>query len=208
MADWQIATSRPYGELYDRIDDVWGSTPGRLMSGVLGLSMKGHAVDLGCGEGRNTFAMVAQGFTVLAVDCDPVAIQRLDQRRTDLVRSDSVVSMCSKSSVVYGMTHFQIVLAYGLLHCLDDAELDDLLVFCGKQAPGTVFAGSALTSELPIPNGHGTVDLYLRSANSYRQALTRNFDVAYWETGTITESHEPVVGRHTHSSAWFIARVR
>ena len=37
----------------------------------------GFAVDLGCGQGRDTFAMLELGWRVLAIDAEPAAIQRL-----------------------------------------------------------------------------------------------------------------------------------
>jgi len=41
------------------------------------------AVDLGCGDGRDTIELLRRGWSVLAIDSEPGAIERL-QRRPDL----------------------------------------------------------------------------------------------------------------------------
>ena len=38
------------------------------------------AVDLGCGDGRDTVALLARGWRVLAIDAEPAAIERLSAR--------------------------------------------------------------------------------------------------------------------------------
>jgi SAM-dependent methyltransferase len=43
-----------------------------------------RAVDLGCGEGRNTEALLKAGFEVVAVDCNPRAIELLNERMAKL----------------------------------------------------------------------------------------------------------------------------
>ena len=45
------------------------------------------AVDLGCGEGRDTVELLRRGWRVLAIDAEPVAIARL-QNREDLVNAE------------------------------------------------------------------------------------------------------------------------
>ena len=37
----------------------------------------GFGVDLGCGQGRDTFAMLERGWRVLAIDAEPEAVERL-----------------------------------------------------------------------------------------------------------------------------------
>ncbi len=41
---------------------------------------RGHAVDLGCGDGRDTIELVRRGWSVLAIDAEPEAIARLIAR--------------------------------------------------------------------------------------------------------------------------------
>ena len=52
----------------------------------------GFGVDLGCGQGRDTFAMLERGWRVLAIDAEPEAIERLRARAGDEPRLETRVA--------------------------------------------------------------------------------------------------------------------
>jgi SAM-dependent methyltransferase len=52
----------------------------------------GFAVDLGCGQGRDTFAMLQRGWHTLALDAHPEAIARLRERAPDEPRLETRVA--------------------------------------------------------------------------------------------------------------------
>lgn len=52
----------------------------------------GFGVDLGCGQGRDTFAMLKRGWCVLAIDAEPEAIERLRARAGDEPRLETRVA--------------------------------------------------------------------------------------------------------------------
>jgi SAM-dependent methyltransferase len=52
----------------------------------------GFAVDLGCGQGRDTFEMLRRGWRVLAIDAEPEAIARLRARAGDEPRLQTLVA--------------------------------------------------------------------------------------------------------------------
>ena len=61
-----------------------------LEKAVTLLGHKGHALDLGCGAGRDTRYLLSQGWHVTAVDSDPAAIailRELPQERLRVVQS-------------------------------------------------------------------------------------------------------------------------
>ena len=75
-------TSAPWRAFYDR---TGGRAPRRTLALALDLfgaapPAAGRAVDLGCGAGRDTVAMLARGWRVLAVDAEPAAIAGLRAR--------------------------------------------------------------------------------------------------------------------------------
>src|SRR5579863_6394315 len=75
-SDWQ--------EYYERTK---GGAPRRTLSAALAAfgevpSMR-TAVDLGCGDGRDTTELLRRGWHVLAIDAEPAAIERL-RRRADI----------------------------------------------------------------------------------------------------------------------------
>ena len=52
----------------------------------------GSAVDLGCGAGIDTLAMLDRGWTVLAIDAEPEAIERMRRRAGDNPALDTQLS--------------------------------------------------------------------------------------------------------------------
>ena len=67
-------------EYYER---TAGRPPRRTLLAALerfGPSAGRRAVDLGCGDGRDTVALLQQGWQVLAIDAEPAAIERLGAR--------------------------------------------------------------------------------------------------------------------------------
>ena len=61
-----------------------GARPrGQLLDVLATFAEPGSAVDLGCGSGIDTLAMLDRGWTVLAIDAQPEAIERLRTRAGD-----------------------------------------------------------------------------------------------------------------------------
>src|SRR5215472_6898326 len=53
------------------------------------------AVDLGCGDGRDTIELLRRGWRVIAIDSEPQAIERLETRR-DLPRRVALTAICAR----------------------------------------------------------------------------------------------------------------
>jgi SAM-dependent methyltransferase len=53
------------------------------------------AVDLGCGDGRDTIELLRRGWSVLAIDAEPAAIERL-QARPDLPKGALLSCLCQR----------------------------------------------------------------------------------------------------------------
>lgn len=54
-----------------------------------------HAVDLGCGDGRDAVELLRRGWQVLAIDAEPAALERLS-RRTDLPAGAALETRCQR----------------------------------------------------------------------------------------------------------------
>ena len=71
--------SRQWDERYSGDELVWTSTPNQfLVAEVVGLPA-GRAVDLACGEGRNSIWLTEQGWEVTGVDFSPVGLAKAKQ---------------------------------------------------------------------------------------------------------------------------------
>jgi SAM-dependent methyltransferase len=78
------------------LDAVKGRPPrDTLLLALDKFAEPGFAVDLGCGDGRDTVEMLRRGWRVLAIDSEPEAIRRLEARE-DLENRDNLTTLCAK----------------------------------------------------------------------------------------------------------------
>jgi SAM-dependent methyltransferase len=59
------------------LENIGSPTPSGILSKYLSRSPKGHALDIACGNGRNSIFLAQQGFKVDAVDISKVALGQL-----------------------------------------------------------------------------------------------------------------------------------
>jgi SAM-dependent methyltransferase len=79
----------------DYYDATAARPPRRTLLDALGrFASPGFAVDLGCGDGRDTVELLRRGWSVLAIDSEPAAIERL-LARPDLPR-DRLETRCDR----------------------------------------------------------------------------------------------------------------
>jgi len=66
-----------WNQRYGESELVWGSDPNRFVAEAFGeVAPAGQALDLACGEGRNTIWLAEKGWTATGVDFSQVAIER------------------------------------------------------------------------------------------------------------------------------------
>lgn len=111
-----------YDDGYRKCSCFWGTSPGSLVRNFLSnvKAVRGLKVaDLGCGEGKNAAAFAAAGAEVTAVDCSEFALKNarssFSSAKVNWVLSDA-------GSFLKRAEEFDIVLMYGLLHCLRSEE--------------------------------------------------------------------------------------
>jgi SAM-dependent methyltransferase len=61
---------------YEAKGALWGAEPNQFLAEIATLLEPGTALDLGCGQGRNSFWLASRGFTVTGLDLSPVAIEQ------------------------------------------------------------------------------------------------------------------------------------
>lgn len=111
-----------YDEGYTACDCFWGTSPGSLIASFIEehRDLRGMRVlDLGCGEGKNAAAFARCGASVIAVDCSAKAISNGQRAFQDLriewLVSDALTYLAKKEL-------FDVVVLYGLAHCLSSPE--------------------------------------------------------------------------------------
>jgi tellurite methyltransferase len=116
-----------YDAGYRQCACFWGTSPSRL---VVWLSrtedLKGSDVlDLGCGEGKNATFLARQGCNVEAWDISQSALANgmamWPSARVKWLHRDAITIADEARS-------FDIVIAYGLLHCLRRSSIDSVIV--------------------------------------------------------------------------------
>ena len=69
-------TSQQWDERYSGDELVWTSTPNQFLVAEAVELPAGRAVDVACGEGRNSIWLAEQGWTVTGVDFSPVGLAK------------------------------------------------------------------------------------------------------------------------------------
>lgn len=117
-----------YDDGYAVCPCFWGHEPGSLIAEIFKIypSMNGMRVlDAGCGEGKNAHAMAMRGAGVVAIDCSERALENGRSAFSD----ENIDWRCDDvRSVRLGRETFDVVIAYGLFHCLrDETQIADLV---------------------------------------------------------------------------------
>jgi SAM-dependent methyltransferase len=68
--------SRFWDERYDTADMIWTTDANRFLVEIAGGLEPGRALDLACGEGRNTVWLAERGWTATGVDFSPVGLAK------------------------------------------------------------------------------------------------------------------------------------
>jgi SAM-dependent methyltransferase len=61
---------------YEAKGALWGAEPNQFLAEIAEDLEPGTALDLGCGQGRNSFWLASRGFSVTGLDLSPVAIDQ------------------------------------------------------------------------------------------------------------------------------------
>lgn len=118
-------------------DSFWGAEPARLVREMYserkcnGL----RVLDLGCGEGKNAAFLAERGAEVRAVDCSDRALD--NARKLWGPRIDASVSWelneASEVATQLRSESVDVVIMYGLLHCLSSRdEVAELVLACQR----------------------------------------------------------------------------
>lgn len=91
-----------------------------------GINENSRLLELGCGEGRDAFPLLAKGYRLLATDISPEAIDFAKNKRPEFTNSFSVLDC------IYGQLNEKVdfIYAVAVLHMLvEDTDRDSFWVF-------------------------------------------------------------------------------
>jgi tellurite methyltransferase len=108
-----------YDDGYRDCPCFWGDQPSSFVKALCELKkdlLDAQILDVGCGEGKNAIFLANQGARVQALDVSQLAIENARRHWAAPERVQFVVA--DVQDVPLPEDEFDVVIAYGLLHCL------------------------------------------------------------------------------------------
>ena len=183
MTDWNTN--------YRETQNVFGTDPAPILVRHADLLEDGLPIlDVGCGQGRNSFFLARRGHEVHALDPSTVAVEqtRASAESESLRISTQVGAL---RDVLRPATGFGAILIFGLFPILTQAEIDEMIeLIASLTAPHGLLFITAFTTEDPKFEGHdraGEPSGYDHGSRTYLEpGELRSFFpgweiVEYWE---------------------------
>ena len=129
-----------YDDGYRCCPCFWGTSPGSLVKSLFERrsSWSGcEVLDAGCGEGKNAVFSASHRVNVHAFDISEIAIRNARQQWGN--DSGVAFNVADVRDIKIEMCAFDVIIAYGLLHCLDNQETIMALIDriqCGTKLGG------------------------------------------------------------------------
>jgi tellurite methyltransferase len=197
-----------YDDGYKSCACFWGREPGRLVKQVasmLGDVRSLEVLDAGCGEGKNAAFLAEMGATVRAVDISVIAIEHARSCFGDIANVSWEIADIRQSNLP--ALSFDIVVAYGLPHCLaSEAEviavLERLKMATKAEGLNVVCSFNERRQDL---SAHPSFVPTLLDHSRYVDIYS-DWHLLYQSDEDLTEVHPNNGIRHTHSLTRLIAK--
>jgi tellurite methyltransferase len=205
----QAAGRGGYDIGYQSSPCFWGREPGSLVRASLSLLPNPaglRVLDAGCGEGKNAAFFAERGAKVDAIDISPLALENARRAWPELC-SRMRLSCLDVHALATEERVYDVVIIYGLLHCLEDRVARHRVVEKLKAVtcPGGLHIVCALGSRLDgFAEGHIDFRPTLASHESYVD-LYRDWTISHESDRDLVETHPPNYVEHRHAVTRFFA---
>jgi tellurite methyltransferase len=198
-----------YDNGYAACPCFWGREPGSLVKKRIDCvgSVRGMDVlDAGCGEGKNAAYLARRGAHVRAVEVSPRA---LDNARAAWGDTANIRWGLGDARTIALFPHsYDIVIAYGLLHCLGDSE--EIVALIARLQAATRNGGLHVICAFngrrqELAQAHPGFNPCTPDHRLYVGAY-RGWELLEVSDSDLVEAHPHNEVRHTHSMTRLIAR--
>lgn len=194
---------------YSQSSCFWGNEPGKFVIPITEITSAGSVLDLGAGEGKNSIYLAQKGFEITAIEVSKYAVDNFRRQINTLdVNTSKRIKLLQEDVLLYNTEQrFDVVIAYGLLHCLRSTdEVDNLL---NKISSWTKLGGVVVVVCFNDSMGIPEVQSYLEPTllpKGYLQDKFKGWEVLRQEDDIITETHPTSVIEHQHAVSRIIVR--
>lgn len=195
-----------YDRGYAECPLFWPDRPGSLLVALEERNelVGGHALDVGCGEGTNAAWLSARGYDVEGMDVSELALDHAKARYPSLgVRWTNA----DVRTFAPARSEHDLVVAYGLLHCIPDADLDFAMarLKAWTQAGGLLVVVAFNNRSQDLEQAHAGFNPTLRAHKSYPDALD-GWEFLMASDRDLHEAHPDTGIPHHHSMTRIVAR--
>jgi tellurite methyltransferase len=186
----------------------WGDQPSRfvvMLRNRLGTFAGLDVLDAGCGEGRNGAFVASLGGRVLAIDVSSVALHNGRRRWEGIDGIDWILGDVGNSS--WGADRFDVVIAYGLLHCISRPYLPVVLDRLQKATkPGGYNVVCAFNDRLQDLMGHPAPFRPTLLPHQWYLNQYVGWQIVAASDEDLYEQHPPINVNHGHALTRILAR--
>lgn len=185
----------PYHLLYQENQCLWQNHVGLMVTKFVQLhwsASAGTALDLGGGEGDNSIFLAEQGWNVHFVELSPLAIAHFQTKLKK--KSEEIISMIhvtQGSSLDLNLGVFDLVVAYGLLHCFGSEQ--EFKLMCNRinkqvKTGGYIIISTLIDEQVSSEAHPELVDNFIPSRPDINNSFS-NMRVVEQEVEKIVERH-------------------
>jgi tellurite methyltransferase len=198
-----------YDDGYTKCRCFWGTTPGSLLKRLTAFCQNFdglQVLDAGCGEGKNAAYLASLGASVRAVDVSSAAISNALATWGDI--HGIVWEVADLRESAFPENHYDISIAYGLMHCLSSPQEIQAATQALKattKAGGFILVCAFNDRHQELSAAHPDFDPTLVS-HSFHMNLYSDWSILFSEDADLFETHPHNNIPHTHSLTRLIAQ--
>lgn len=203
-----------YNIEYQNSPCFWGKEPAKFVKLIPKyINKAGNVLDIGAGEGKNSFFLASLGHHVTAVEISPFAIKNFihrliqEQKKLPNENLENIQLVMGDFDDFSSHHKYDIIVSYGFLHCSKSIEKLEEAVKKTKNLTkkGGINVVCTFTDDLPIPEIQKYLTPTLLSADKIKK-LYDDWAIIKYENGVTEHSHPTSKTVHKHSVCRLIAK--